>query len=239
MLILFLCGLFPADTHTSEILETAQAVHKHITEDVKDYTGLLVKRELVDGVDTGYQYIQFKYRENPRAIYLKFLKPPSIENREVLYSGGDDLIVKHGGRRNSNLTLTIAVDSPAAIDGNRYTIKDMGLRALSDRLMERLKTELDIPDTEITYYPDAKVDKRDVKFYRLKHHVRSEQGQCYIAEIAVDKEYNVPTYYRAFGYGTNDEPILLEEYSFRNIRINVNLTDKDFDINNAEYGFQK
>jgi hypothetical protein len=193
---------------------------------------------MVEGKDSGYQYIQFKYREDPRGVYLKFLKPASLQNREVLYNGGEDLVVKRGGRKNASMTMYIAVDSPLATDGNRYTIKEMGLKVLSARLLEVIKTEVVIPDTEIKVYDEAKVDGRPVKFYRLIHNVRHKDERCYIAEIAVDKELNIPIYYKALGY-QGEEPVVLEEYSFRNIKLNVGLTNKDFDEKNEEYGFKK
>jgi hypothetical protein len=56
----------------TEVIKIAEDINSHIHSTVNNYTGLFIKRELVDGKDTGYQYIEFKYRENPHAIYLKF-----------------------------------------------------------------------------------------------------------------------------------------------------------------------
>lgn len=217
-----------------EVIKVAEDINSHINSTVSDYTGLLVKREMVAGKDTGYQYLQFKYREEPRAVYLKFLKPPSLQNREVLYNGGEDLVVKRGGRTNASMTLYISIESPLATEGNRYTIKEMGLKVLSERLLEVIKTEVVIPDTEIKVYDEAKVDGRPVKFFRLIHAVKYPNMRCTVAEIAIDKELNIPIYYRAL-----EGDIILEEYSFRNIKLNVGLTDEDFNEQNKAYGFKK
>ena len=224
---------------SAEVIKVAEDIHSHIASTVSDYTGLLVKRENAAGKDTGYQYIEFKYRENPRAVYLKFLKPASLQNREVLYNGGEDLVVKRGGRKNASMTLYISIESPLATEGNRYTIRDMGLKVLSERLLSVIKTEVVIPDTEIVVYDNAKVDGRIVKFYRMIHNKKTSTEQCYIAEIAIDKELNIPIYYKALGYGKDDEPVVLEEYSFRNIKLNVGLTNEDFNEQNKKYGFKK
>jgi hypothetical protein len=227
----------------AEVLLVAEEVQRGIVANVNDYTGLLVKREYTGGKNTGYQYIKFKFREQPLGIYLKFIpkdpNPPSLWNREVVYNEKDGLIVKRGGSRNASMTLAIATDSPLATEGNRYLITDMGLRTLSARLLERIKVEANIPDTEIKVYDEAKVDGRSVRFYRMIHNKKSSAEQCYIAEIAVDKELHIPIYYKALGYGVGDEPVVLEEYSFRNIKLNVGLTDKDFSEKNSEYGFKK
>ncbi len=218
----------------AEVIKVAEDVNSHINSTVNDYTGLLVKREMVDGKDTGYQYLEFKYRENPRAVYLKFLKPASLQNREVLYNGGEDLVVKRGGRTNASMTLYISIESPLATDGNRYTIKDMGLKVLSERLLEVIKIEVAIPDTTIKVYDEAKVDGRTVRFYRMVHDTKHAGVKCSMAEIAVDKELNIPIYYRAL-----EGKVVLEEYSFRKIKLNVGLTDEDFNEQNKEYGFKK
>ena len=226
----------------AEVLLVAEEVQRGIVQNVKDYTGLLVKREYVGGKDSGYQYIQFKFRESPRGIYLKFLKPTSLKEREVLYTAKDkeNIIVKRGGNRSlKNMTVVLAVDGQEATDGNRYLITDMGLRTLSERLLERIKVEANIPNTEIKVYDEAKVDGRSVKFYRMIHNKKSSAEQCYIAEIAVDKVLNIPIYYKALGYGVNDESVVLEEYSFRNIKLNVGLKDEDFSEQNPLYGFKK
>jgi hypothetical protein len=57
------------------------------------------------------------------------------------------------------------------------------------------------------------------------------------AEISIDKELNIPIYYRAIGWG--EPTIVLEEYAFRDVVLNVGLTDADFSESNQEYGFQK
>jgi outer membrane lipoprotein-sorting protein len=49
----------------------------------------------------------------------------------------------------------------------------------------------------------------------------------------VDKEYKFPV--AAEIYGWNNE--LLEKYENTNIKLNVGLTDKDFDPKNKEYEF--
>jgi len=220
-----------------EIIKIAEEIHTHITTDIHDYTGLMVKREFVDGKDTGSHYIQFKLREDPIGIYFKYLKPPSKAGREVLYVGGDELIVKRGGRKNASLTLAISTDNLLATEGNRYTIKEMGLKVLSERLIKQLKAEMNVPNTEVRAYDNAKIDGRVITHYRLIHHTQTPEATCRLAEISIDTILNVPIYYRSVGW--QEPEVVLEEYVFRNIIINVGLTDEDFKETNPAYGFQK
>jgi hypothetical protein len=221
----------------AEAVQIAEKVQTYLTENVKDYTGMLVRREYVNGKDTGHQYLRFKFRENPLGIYLKFQKPASLQNREILYNGGDDIIVKRGGRKNSNMTLIIASNSPLATENSRYTIGEMGLKKLAEKLIIQLKTEMVVPNTEIVVYDNAKLDGRIITHYRMTHYTKTDATLSRQAEISIDKELNIPIYYRAIGWG--EPTIVLEEYAFRDVVLNVGLTDADFSESNQEYGFQK
>jgi hypothetical protein len=220
-----------------EAMRIAEKTRTYLVENVKDYTGMLIKREYIDGKDTGYQYMQFKLREEPISIYLKYLKPKSIQNREVLYTGGNELLVKRGGRHNSNMTLVITTDSVLITDNNRYSIQEMGLRKIAERLISQMNTEISIPNTEIVVYDNAKLDGRLITHYRLIHHTKDKNAIGKMVELAIDNELHIPIYYRALGWG--EPTIVLEEYAFRNVILNAGLTDKDFSANNPDYGFQK
>ena len=55
----------------------------------------------------------------------------------------------------------------------------------------------------------------------------------------VDNELRVPVYYASYGFPSAEggRPVLLEEFAYSNIRLNVGLTNRDFDRNNSSYGF--
>ena len=61
----------------------------------------------------------------------------------------------------------------------------------------------------------------------------------HIAHIYIDDEIGVPIRYSSWGWPktAGGKPILLEEYTYVNIKVNVGLKDKDFDHNNPEYAF--
>lgn len=226
----------PKTITPEQAIKISEDILEQIDADINDYTGILIKREYVDGKDTGYQYLFFKYRKEPIGIYIKFLKPKSIENREVLYLGGDELTVKRGGRRNSSLTLTLLTTSPLVTEGNRHTIQELGLRSLATQVLQRIKTEVVIPNTEINVYYNAKVDGRPVTHYRMVHRTKTPETSCRTAEISIDKKLNIPIYYRAISW--SDPPVVIEEYCFRDLNLQPKLTDQDFDLDNSAYGFQ-
>ena len=235
LLLLAVIGAEPQKITPEHALIIAEKVHTHIITDIKDYTGMLIKREYIDGRSTRQEFIQFKFRQEPLGIYLKYLKPTHMIGREALYNGGDDFIVRRGGKFNPNLVLVLRIDSPLALATNKYTIKEMGLKILAERLISKLKGEMSLPDTEVLVYSNAKFDGRPITLYRLVHHTKVEGTTCATAEIAIDKELNIPVYYKAVGW----QNIVLEEYAFRNVKLNVGLVDSDFDENNKNYRFER
>ena len=55
----------------------------------------------------------------------------------------------------------------------------------------------------------------------------------------VDEELNIPVRYEAYDWPAQpgDEMQLLEEYSYLDVKLNVGLTDADFDDKNPAYSF--
>jgi outer membrane lipoprotein-sorting protein len=218
-----------------EIIVLAEDIYKNNVSEIKTCKGLLVKREWVDGRDTGYQYIYFKYRKEPLGIYFKFLQPPSLQGREILYNGDDNVVVKRGGRSSSGLTVVLDVNSPLLTDKNRYTIKDFGIEVLAKRVIEKLKVEAVLPGAEIKVYNSAKIDDKAVILYRLSLSPETQEEANYTAELAICTQLNIPIYYKA----VNTQRRTIEEYLFRNIELDVDFTEKDFEETNEEYGFRK
>ena len=60
-----------------------------------------------------------------------------------------------------------------------------------------------------------------------------------VAEIYVDEERLVPLRYSAYDWPAKEgaKPSLMEEYIYRDLKLNVGLQEKDFDPDNEEYDF--
>lgn len=234
------------------VLDFARDAYARITKDVRDYDCQLVKRERVNGELGSYQYLYVKVRHEqksdgkvvvPLSVYLRFLKPERMEGREVLYvanANQGDLIARRGGRRSPNVTIQLPPDSPMAMDGNRYPITEIGFENLTRRLIEVLEQEQKHNDGVIEIFPNAKIDGRKCTHFRLTHPQRRADLTYYMAEVSVDNELKVPVYFRSFDWPAEEggKPRLLEEYFYKQVRINIGLTDQDFDRDNPEYHFQ-
>ena len=138
------------------------------------------------------------------------------------------------------MTLKLEPNSPLAMKGNRYPVTEIGMLTLGKRLIEVLEEELGHKDAVVKIFKNAKLYGRPCTHFRLLHEKRRPDSRYQQAEVLVDDELNIPVYFRSYDWpkeGT-DKPILLEELAFTDVKLNVGLTDKDFDRGNPEYHFK-
>lgn len=206
-------------------------------DEVKTYQFLLIKRELVEGKDTGHQYLNCVVQTEPLKIYVKFLKPASFAEREALYLSEpyENLIVKRGGTRSPNMVLHLEPTSPLAMDGNRYPITHMNPKVLSKQLVERIENELQFSDTTLEKRYNAKYEGQVGDFYQLVHKTRAEGQKCQAAMMLISKEHNLPIYFKVYDWNNR----VIEEYAFSKVIVNVPLEPAIFDEENPEYGFKR
>jgi negative regulator of sigma E activity len=61
-----------------------------------------------------------------------------------------------------------------------------------------------------------------------------------VGRIYLDKQSRLPVRAEMFSWPAkaDDDPPLLEQYTYSSVRINVGLTDADFDRHNPDYRFE-
>ncbi len=236
-----------------ELIERAEKGIERFRGEIKDYECLMTKRELVEGKMQPMQYFEVKIRHEqkegdkvtvPFSVYLKFLKPERIQGREVIYVEGKndgDLIGRRGGRRSPNMTVQLDPTGPMAMDGNRYPVTEIGFITMVERLIEVMEKEIKEEACEIKIFSNAKLNGRECTHFELTMGKKSADSDFMRAMMFVDNEYRVPVYYAAYDWPKEegDKPQLLEEYSYTRIKLNVGLTDKDFDPANPNYNFSE
>lgn len=235
------------------LIDIAQEHYDYIREHVRDYTCVLVKRERIDGdlLPTEHMLVKFRGRQVPASdddapfsVYLKLLAPRSLRGREILYVSGrnsGDVMVRKGGRRASFLTLHIDPLGGMAMRDNRYPITAFGIENLLRRLIDVAELDSQYGECDVRVVPGAKVDGRLCTMYQVTHPVRRSYFRFHIARVFQDHELRVPIRYVAYLWPTEkgDSPPLLEEYTYRNLKLNVGLTHADFDATNPAYGFRQ
>lgn len=239
-----------AESNSSHTLDTAlqfaRSRYLFLQKNVRDFTCLLVKRERIEGRLKGYEYLRTRARLRkaeggkvsvPLSLYMHFLAPAELKDRKVLYVEGQNsnkMLVRNGGKRFSYVTVKIAPDSDAAMRESRYPVTELSLETVARRMIEKAEDDVRFDptnsNTEVVFYKDASVDGRKCTRIQVTHPKRGEHFSYHIANVFVDDDLNVPI--RVEGYdwpaAGSTEPVLLEEYTFTKLRLNVGLTDQDF-----------
>lgn len=245
------------DHPLAPMVNKAEKMLANMRKKVKDYSATLVKRERVDGVLNGHQYIHVKIRQEqtngrgevtePFSVYMNFLAPDDLKGREVLWvkgHNGGKLIAHDGGTGliaalKSAVTVELEPDAPLAMRGNKYPITEVGIENLLTKLIERASEDFDHEEIEVKTFNGTKINDRVCTCLQTVHPVERDHFRYHIARIYVDDELQLPIRYEAYGWPTRqgEKPPLLEEYTYLNLRLNNGFTDRDFDRNNPNYNF--
>jgi hypothetical protein len=242
------------DTTIPVVLAMARDGYDRIRHEIQDYSCLLVKRERVQGRLGDYQYMYVKVRharhnaggdpEVPFGVYLKFLGPPELKGREVLYVEGENegrLVARRGGLRFAYITTELDPHSELAMRDNRYPIMEIGIENLVRRFVEVAEEGVLLQGCSIQLYQGAKVDDRRCSCIEVTQPDRGEsRAEFFRARVYIDEELQIPIHYEAFDWPetATGEPRLLEQYTYRNLQLNIGLQDEDFSRHNPAYGFR-
>lgn len=243
----------PADVHPLDRgLEMAKrALHDSRTK-VNDYTAVLVKRERVGDTLNPHEFMYVKVRNRkaaggkisqPLSVYLKFVKPAAVSGREVIYVEGrneGNLVAHEGGFKGRFLpTVNIPPTGMLAMRGQRYPLTEIGVENLIVKLIERGQRARTNPEVKCEFRKNARVQDRVCTMMQVTQPTHRPEAEFHQAQVFIDDELNLPIRYIAFDWPrqTGAEPEVIEEYNYLKLKLNVGLTDADFDPNNAEYNF--
>ncbi len=234
-------------------IQLAHESLRHMKSTVTDYSAILIKREQIDGQLGEYEYMFAKFRnrqENngqittPFSVYLTFLKPAAMKGREVLYvenANEGKMIAHEGGMKRMLGTHALPPNGWLAMKGQRYPITDIGIENLLLKLVERGERDRAYGECKVEFLQGAKVSGRDCRVIQVTHPTKVGPFDFHIAQIFMDEELQIPVRYAAYDWPAvaGGEPQVIEEYTYQNIKINVGLTDADFDVNNPQYNFHR
>ena len=224
-------------------LDLAQQGLAKINANIRDYSCTIVKRERIDGKLGEHEYMFAKIRSQPFSVYLYFLGPDSVKGQEVIYVSGhnDGNMLAHAGSgvRAMVGTVSLKPQSMLAMTGNRYPITEIGVENLAKRLVEVAEHDKQFGECDVNFYPNAKVNGRICTCVQVSHPVPRRNFRFHLARVFIDDELTVPIRYEAYDWPqeAGGQPVLLEEYTYMNVKINNGFTDADFDPKNTAYKF--
>jgi hypothetical protein len=213
---------------------------------VQDYECTFVKRERIDGELGEHEYAHLKVRHKPFSVYMGFLAPARVKGQEAIWVEGknDGKLWGHpnGLRHKLVGTVSLPPTSPFAMMGNRYPITEAGILNMTERLVEIGEKDLQYAECEVKFIEGAKINpgNRICTCIQVVHPIPRRNFLFNMARIYVDEELNLPVRYEAYDWPkvAGEEPVLTEEYTYINLKLNNGFTDADFDINNSKYKFK-
>jgi len=214
-------------------------------ERIQDYTATLIKRERIGSTLGEDQYIALKVRHKPFSVYLNFLAPTAVKGRECMYiegaNAGKMWAHDNGIRERMFGTVSLLPDGNMAMQGQRYPLTQIGILNLTRRLVEVASEDVKYGECEVKYFKGAKINDRLCTCTQVVHPVPRKNFLFNVARIFVDDSLNIPVRYEAYDWpkAAGAAPELIEEYTYLNMKLNVGLTDFDFNIENPAYRFHK
>jgi hypothetical protein len=212
---------------------------------IEGYTCLFHKQERLSGKLGEEQTMEMKVRNEPFAVYLKFLTPQG--GKEVVYCSGrhENKVIAHTSGGLSRLLLprlAVPPSHPLALADNRHPITDAGLAALLDKLI-RFR-QMDLTDPEAVTIIDRTTDSHGKPVLRSihSHPNRHADRPFQRVEVLYDPGTKLPIQITNYDWpelGQVGPPLLAEHYEYENLNLDADLDDLDFDPANPEYAFQR
>lgn len=213
-------------------------------EQVRDYTFTFVKREQINGKLTDFEAMSMKIRHHPFSLYIYTLGPAQPKGQEVIYVEGrnNGKVVAHvtGFRHKLIGAISLDPNAPELLEGNRHGPTSAGVKNMLTTLLAGYAEAMKGGECAVRVIPGAKVDGRQCTCVEVTSMQPLPNHPLQMTRIFYDDETRLPIRFEAYGWPTQagQQPPLVEEYTYRDVKINVGLTDADFDINNPAYGFK-
>ena len=206
---------------------------------IEDYTATFHKDEVV-GKRRIRQEMLIKVRENTFSVYLKFLKPDA--GREVIYIDGknDGNLQTHGTGLGAVVgTLNLDPKGSLAMEDSRYPVTLIGMRKMVQKVITQWESELTISGIRVNFYPSAKIGSLECRVVQTTHDTEQTGARFHMTRLYVSKDSGLPVRVEQFAFPNKAgaKPIMLEQYTYLDIKTNAGLTSIDFDIDNPKYDY--
>lgn len=208
-------------------------------QEIKDYTAVFTKTELVKG-KLIKQVMDMKFRTKPFSVYLKYRSGDEAGRQAIFVEGRNDnrLSVKEVGLKGV-VPLQLRLDSPMVMDENRYPVTHVGIANLLKTAISTWEREnhIDGLQPDVKFFPNAKLGDVACQVVQVTEPKPHKELKYHIGRVYFDKETKIPLRAECYGWPrrAGDKPPLVEDYIYTNLKLNVGLTDADFEP--ARYGF--
>ena len=231
-------------------LDIAHRSLLEIQKNVIDYRATIVSRERSSSKLGEPKTMEVQVRNRklvdtkvkvPFAVYVKFTQPKNVNGREVIWVEGanDGKMIAHEPGFRNILRIKLKPTSLLAMMGNRYPITEIGIEKLVAKLIQKGERDRQHGECTVEINDRTEVDGIPCTMIRVIHPEKREHFDFHIAEIYVDTKRQVPLQYRAYDWPeeAGADPLMTEEYIYRDLQLNVKLSDDVFDPDNPAYNY--
>lgn len=238
-----------ADHPFIPLLRVAEQSIAEIDNHVRDYQATLVSQVFVDGILQPKKYLEVKIRHEhthegkdvPFSVYTRFLKPESSAGQEAIWVKGwnNDKLIAHATGVLNVKKFHLDPEGALAMEGNRYPIRDIGVRNLIVKMAETARKDQKHDECVVKITRDVKINGCTCTLLEAVHPKQRDYFDFFIARIYIDDARNIPVAYEGYLWPEKEggEPQLLEQYYYTDIKLNVGLTDEDFNPDNKDYDY--
>ena len=237
--LVLLVGINPASAQAPPINPLDQAIgyvqeaKRNYQGAVKDYTCIFVAKENIKGRVNEDHYMQFKFREAPFSVAMKWLGPTTVAGQEVCFIKGknnDQLRVHSKGILGVAGFVSVAPNDPRVKEQSRHSIHEAGLGHLIDSTLVSMGNDKKHGKTLVKI---AEFDFDNRRCYRIEstRTARLPDFYSYRSVIFLEKVSKYPIRNENYAWpvqGGNPNGELMETFSFTQLRFNVGLTEQDF-----------
>lgn len=207
---------------------------------LKDFTATFHKHEWKGGKMLKPETLFVKWRKNPRSVYMLWTGEHN-KGQEIIWRRGwnGDKIRAHQGGFLRHITVNLDPTGSLAMKDSRHPIMHAGFDHTVELIAKDMRLAKENPEwgAQIkdlgvqnihgaqSYCYEATMDKKKYpKFYAYK------------ALICMHLALKIPNKVHIWDY-EDGQVRLVEQYSYENVKLNVGLTDADFDPSNPDYAF--
>ena len=222
---------------------------EHMDEEVLGYTATLVKQIRYKGRLLPETHLNVKIRHErgegddfvPFSVYTKILRPRKKLGIESIYvdTWNGNKIIVHPNWKVGNMKLSLPVDGRLAMQEQLHPITMIGIKNLLCQTIEKGERDLAHDECEVSIDDNVVIDGQRCMVIEIIHPHPRDHFEFHVAKIYIDIERQVPFGYEGYLWPEEEggEPLLLEKYIYKNLKLNPELDDEDFNPDNEAYDY--
>lgn len=202
---------------------------------IRDYTAVMYKQERVKGTLQPSETIEVKFRK-PLSVYLKWTGDVNPGQEAIYVAGWNDGQMRAHKGSFPDVTVNLKPTSSMAMRGNRHPITQAGFGHTIGLVAHDARRSEENPGDGVEYVDLGESTVHGAASRCLEQRVPSAAGAHYYAaraRVCFDLRSRMPT--RVTVWDAQDQ--LLEDYGYAKVKLDVGLTDLDFDPANPAYKF--